>query len=93
MRSVRVPILAFCLTLIPLGARPADDFDAAAAKALFEARCSLCHSVDRALKKSKDRPGWIKTVSRMRGYASGRITEAEADAIMEYLVRTRGPKS
>lgn len=67
-------------------------FDLEKARAVFEAKCSLCHVLDRPLKKNKDRAGWDKTVARMKGYAGDRITDADAAAIVEYLARTRGPK-
>ncbi len=72
------------------GAR-ADEFDLAAAQALFEAKCVSCHSLDRALRKSKDRERWEKSVARMKRYASGLISDQDAGTIVEYLVRTRGP--
>jgi hypothetical protein len=62
-----------------------------AARKLFEAKCSGCHHPDRALKKIKNREGWKKTVERMRTYTPGRISADEAQTIIEYLSRVRGP--
>ncbi len=60
---------------------------------LFESKCTTCHGADRALRKRKDRAGWEKTVSRMKRYASGLISDADAVVIVEYLTRERGPES
>ncbi|GAB6062663.1 photosystem P840 reaction-center cytochrome c-551 [Deferrisoma palaeochoriense] len=83
-----------CLALVSAlvaGPAVAQEFDLEAAKALFEQKCSACHSLDRPLKKNKDRAGWEKTVSRMARYASGMISPEDADIIVEYLTRVRGP--
>ncbi len=90
MRKV-IPVLVLLSFLPAHGAAAADAFDLEAARGVFESKCSLCHSLDRALRKSKDRPGWEKTVSRMKRYASGEIGDEDAAAILEYLVRVRGP--
>lgn len=79
------------LALLPAVCAAARDFDREKARQLFEAKCSQCHSLDRPLKKNKDRAGWERTVGRMKGYAGGAISEADAATIVEYLVRVRGP--
>lgn len=66
-------------------------FDMIAAKSLFETHCSRCHPLDRALRKTKDRASWQKTVDRMKGYAGGTLGDPEAQLIVEYLGRVRGP--
>ena len=63
------------------------------ARKLFEVKCSACHPLERPLKKNKDRAGWEKTVARMKGYAAGQISDADARAIAEYLTQVRGPKN
>ncbi|OGR21831.1 MAG: hypothetical protein A3K53_05860 [Deltaproteobacteria bacterium RIFOXYB2_FULL_66_7] len=61
------------------------------AKALFEAKCSVCHELSRPLGKNKDRSGWTMTVTRMRKVNQCPITDAEAKTIIDYLVAVRGP--
>ena len=61
------------------------------AKALFESKCSACHPLSRPLGKNKDRDGWTKTVTRMQKVNGCDITDAEAKAIVDYLVAVRGP--
>ena len=59
-------------------------------EALFAEKCSICHHPDRALRKTKDRLGWQKTVERMQRYSSGMISDTEAATVIEYLVQLRG---
>ena len=61
------------------------------AKALFESKCAACHPLSRPLGKNKDRDGWTKTVVRMQKGNGCDITDAEAKAIVDYLVAIRGP--
>lgn len=87
----RAVVLLFAIAL-PLGAAEGQNAaDAGTAKGVFESACSRCHPLDRALRKTKDRPGWQKTVERMKGYAAGSLSDAEAQTIVEYLSRVRGP--
>ena len=82
---VWVPLVALCFT--PVWGSAAGRSDA---KALFEARCSLCHDISRPLSKSKSGDAWRQTVTRMKGYAAERISDAEAKTIIEYLTEIRG---
>jgi cytochrome c5 len=61
------------------------------AKALFEAKCSVCHSLSRPLGKTMDLAGWTKTVTRMQKVNGCPITDQEAKTIIDYLVAVRGP--
>jgi mono/diheme cytochrome c family protein len=91
-RSVALfPALVLGLSLGAAALAGQESFDADAAKKLFESKCAPCHPLDRTLRKTKDRPGWQKTVERMKGYAAGAIADAEAQTIVEYLSRARGP--
>ena len=71
----------------PAGAETGDP----KAKALFEAKCSTCHPLSRPLEKNKDLADWTKTVSRMQQVNECPITDAEAKAIIDYIVAVRGP--
>jgi mono/diheme cytochrome c family protein len=61
-----------------------------AGKALFEAKCSACHDLDRALQQTKDRNGWTATVKRMQQVNGCPITDAQAVEIIDHLVKIRG---
>jgi cytochrome c5 len=63
----------------------------AKAKALFEAKCSICHPLSRPLGEHKDRAGWTKTVTEMQKQNGCPITDKEAKTIVDYLVAVRGP--
>ncbi len=66
---------------------------AGAGKALFEAKCSICHPLSRPLGEHQDRAEWTKDVTRMQKVNGCPITDEEAKAIIEYLVKIRGPAS
>jgi hypothetical protein len=54
-------------------------------KQIFENKCNKCHSLERALTKSKDLKAWKLTTLRMSRYSGGAITEKEAGEVAEYL--------
>jgi hypothetical protein len=65
-------------------------FDDRAAKAIFESRCSVCHSLDWPLEKRKSRDGWKETVKRMKARTVGdTITSEDENVIVDYLSRLR----
>lgn len=64
---------------------PAED-----GEALLEARCSGCHSADRARQVTKTRDGWDQSVSRMIDKGA-QLTEAEKVLLVDYLTDTYGP--
>jgi mono/diheme cytochrome c family protein len=83
--SLLVPV--FAVGLSPVWGSAADKTDP---KALFEARCSICHDISRPLGKTKTAAEWRKTVMRMKGKAGGKISDAEAETIIKYLTEIRG---
>ena len=60
-------------------------------KELFEKKCSICHPLSRPLGATMNRDGWTETVTRMQKVNGCPITDEEAKAIVEYLVKVRGP--
>ena len=58
-------------------------------KALFEKKCSACHSADRAKSAKKTNEEWAKTVTRMKN-KTGNISVEEAKIIIDYLTKTYG---
>jgi len=79
------PLITVSLT--PASVPAADKADP---KALFEARCSMCHPLSRPLEKKKTAAEWRETVMRMKGLAGGKISDAEAEMIIKYLSETKG---
>ena len=61
-------------------------------KALFEAKCSVCHGLDRpaAIKETKE--GWAVIVKEMQGKKADWISDAEASKIVDYLAAQYGKK-
>ena len=62
------------------------------AKAAFEAKCSLCHGIDRPLGTNKTPAEWGETVTRMQKKAPDKISDAESRSIAAYLNAVQGPK-
>lgn len=62
------------------------------AKAVFEAKCGLCHGIDRALGKNKTGAEWNKTVTRMQQKVPDKISAADVREIVAYLSAVQGPK-
>ena len=63
---------------------PAED-----GEALLEARCSGCHSADRARQTTKTRDGWDQSVTRMIDKGA-QLTEAEKAVLVDYLTEMYG---
>lgn len=82
----------FLVLLVTFGVIRAPQIKAADidAKALFEKRCSMCHSVDRPLSKTKTGEEWRQTAMRMKAFAGDRISDEEAEIIIKYLTEIRG---
>ena len=59
------------------------------AKALFEQKCSNCHSTDRPKSQHKTASEWATTVERMRGNGAS-LTDEEAKVIVDHLVQHYG---
>ncbi len=60
------------------------------AKALFENKCSQCHSADKPKSKKKTEKEWESTVMRMKNVNGCKITDEEAKAIIGYLTAAYG---
>lgn len=65
-------------------------YSAEDAKALFEKKCSGCHSSNRPKSKQKTAGEWQTTVLRMKDVNGCAITNEEAQVIMDYLAKTYG---
>ena len=59
-------------------------------QALFEKKCSSCHGTDRAKSKQKTSGEWESTVMRMKNERRAKITDGEAQLIIDYLVKNYG---
>jgi mono/diheme cytochrome c family protein len=83
--------LAACASGPTVAPEPADPA-LKPAKAVFEAKCSLCHGIDRPLGKNKTPVGWSETVTGMQKKAPDKISDADVKAIVAYLNAVQGPK-
>jgi mono/diheme cytochrome c family protein len=91
MLGVVVLYFAACASGPAVAPEPADPA-LKPAKAAFEAKCSLCHGIGRALGKNKTPAGWSETVTRMQKKVPDKISDADVKAILAYLNAVQGPK-
>jgi mono/diheme cytochrome c family protein len=61
-------------------------------KTLFEAKCGVCHGIDRAAVRSETKEKWVGIVKEMQAKKSDWISDAEASKIVDYLVAEHGKK-
>lgn len=55
------------------------------AEVLFEDKCNTCHGSDVAKVERKTAGEWKRTVKRMQGEHGCKITDVEANIIIDYL--------
>jgi len=75
---------------VPAAAAPAAP--AADGKALFEAKCGVCHGLDRAATRTETKEQWASFVKEMQGKKADWISDAEASKIVDYLTAEHGKK-
>jgi mono/diheme cytochrome c family protein len=63
---------------------------AADGAALLQARCTVCHNLDRVQSKHEAQDWWAGTVARMVGKGA-QLSEAEKATLVAYLAATFGP--
>ena len=61
-------------------------------KTLFEAKCSVCHSLDRATSLTGTKENWTSIVKKMQGKKADWISDADASKIIDYLSAEHGEK-
>lgn len=65
---------------------------AADGKSIFEAKCSVCHSLDRPTARMETKEKWASIVKEMQGKKADWISDAEAAKIVEFLAAQHGKK-
>jgi cytochrome c5 len=65
---------------------------AADGRSVFEAKCSVCHPLDRATVRKETRDKWVSIVKDMQGRKADWISDAEAAKIIEFLTEEYGKK-
>jgi cytochrome c5 len=59
-------------------------------KSLFEAKCSVCHGLDRPTARKETKEKWASIVKEMQGKKADWISDAEASKIVDYLAAKYG---
>ncbi len=85
MKKISIVLVAVFVSLLIFSGLSAGEEKENSGKKLFEEKCSVCHSTERATSKKKSKEGWERTVKRMQKKLSGHISDEEAEAIVEYL--------
>ena len=75
----------------PAAAAPAAA-PAADGKTLFDAKCGVCHGIDRATVRAETKERWVSIVKEMQGRKTDWISDVEAAKIVEFLVAEHGKK-
>lgn len=65
---------------------------AADGKALFDAKCGVCHGIDRATVRKETKEKWASIVKEMQGKKADWISDAEASKIVDFLAAEHGKK-
>lgn len=60
-------------------------------KQVFENKCLLCHEVDLVQQQRLGKPGWTREVEKMVRWGAT-VTDAEKEALVDYLVKSYGPR-
>jgi len=89
MKKIVIVLLALIFSVTGVTAYGAEETKVDA-KALFESKCSQCHSADRPKSKKKTEKEWESTVMRMKNVNGCKITDEEAKTIITYLAATYG---
>ena len=72
-------------------ANSADAGKAEAGKAIFEAKCLLCHEADLTEQQRLSRAGWTREVEKMVRWGAT-VTDAEKEPLVDYLTNRYGPR-
>ncbi len=82
-------IAGLTATLASETVRPPSTAPVTDGASLLEARCTVCHSIDRVRKAKKTRDQWTQNIKRMVGKGA-QLNAAEQSMAIDYLSKTYG---
>ena len=96
IRSVVLCVLAVMLLAFAVGCSkqepPKPAAPVADGKSIFEAKCSVCHPLDRTTARKEMKEKWASIVKDMQGKKADWISDVEAGKITEFLSAEYGKK-
>jgi phage FluMu protein Com len=88
---MKIQKISWLMVLVFLFVTPAFSSGSSSdAVALFESKCSKCHTIDRPKSKRKTETEWTSTVMRMKNVNGCPISDEEAQTIIKYLSENFG---
>ena len=99
VRSVVLSVVSVMLLALAIGCAKQEPPKPAApvapvadGKTLFDAKCSVCHPLDRATARKETKEKWASILKEMQGKKADWISDADAAKIVDYLAAEHGKK-
>lgn len=74
-----------------LAAKPVAVVQASPGKLILDTICTMCHNLGRVQTKNLNQPDWQSIVERMKGKGT-ELSDDDTSTLVDYLVKTYGPK-
>lgn len=85
----KIIVIMFSIFLLTASAEKKACAEEMEPKALFEKRCSRCHSIDKT-NRTESADYWKSIVKKMKKKFFSGISDEDAAVITEYLIKTKG---
>jgi len=85
-----IGVTFFILPVVSVCSAEKQSGQATDTKALFEKKCSTCHSSKKATGQKKNQAEWADTVMRMKNKNGAPVNDEEAKSITEHLAKNYG---
>ena len=85
-----IGVTFFILPVVSVCSAEKQSGQATDAKALFEKKCSTCHSIKKPTSAKKTQSEWNETVMRMKNKNGAPVGDEEAKTIIAFLAENYG---